>query len=49
MLGKTTVYSKMYEKEIARLRVENPEMSDEYADDEEFFEERFSTMDGDDL
>ena len=48
MLGKTTVYSKMYEEEIARLRVESPELSDGYGDDEEFFEERFAvTVDGD--
>lgn len=50
MLGKTTVYSKMYEDEIARLRVESPELSDEYEDDEEFFENRFaSSEDGEDL
>lgn len=49
MLGKTTVYSKMYEDEIARLRVESPDMSREYDDDEEFFENRFgATEDGDD-
>ena len=42
MLGKTTVYSKMYEDEIARLRVESPELSNEYTDDEEFFESRFA-------
>lgn len=49
MLGKTTVYSKMYDKEIARLRVESPELSGEYEDDEEFFEERFaSDEDGED-
>ena len=48
MLGKTTVYSKMYDEEIARLRVESPDLSDEYSDDEEFFEERFSdSEDGD--
>lgn len=50
MLGKTTVYSKMYEEEVARLRVESPELSGEYADDEEFFEERFSSVeDGESL
>lgn len=50
MLGKTTVYSKMYEDEIARLRVESPDLSDEYDDDEEFFENRFaSSEDGEDL
>lgn len=42
MLGKTTVYSKMYEEEIARLRVENPELSDEYENDDDFIEERFA-------
>lgn len=47
MLGKTTVYSKMYEKEIARLRVEDPTLSGEYEDDEEFFENRFAVEDGD--
>lgn len=47
MLGKTTVYSKMYEKEIARLRVEDPALSGEYEDDEEFFENRFAVEDGD--
>lgn len=47
MLNKTTVYSKMYDEEIARLRVENPELSDEHEDDNEFFEERFAqTEDG---
>lgn len=47
MLGKTTVYSKMYEKEIARLRVEDPTLSGEYEDDEEFFENRFAVEEGD--
>ena len=48
MLGKTTVYSKMYENEIARLRVEDPSLSGEYEDDEDFFENRFaSEEDGD--
>ena len=47
MLGKTTVYSKMYEEEIARLRVEDPSLSGEYEDDEEFFENRFAVEDGD--
>lgn len=42
MLGKTTVYSKMYEEEIARLRVENPELSSEYDNDDEFIEERYA-------
>lgn len=42
MLGKTTVYSKMYDEEIARLRVEDPELSAEYDDNEEFFENRFA-------
>lgn len=42
MLGKTTVYSKMYDSEIARLRVESPELSSEYEDDEDFFESRFA-------
>ena len=42
--------TKMYEDEIARLRVESPELSDEYEDDEEFFENRFaSSEDGEDL
>lgn len=50
MLGKTTVYSKMYEEEIARLRVEDPSLSGEYEDDEEFFENRFAAEeDGGDL
>lgn len=48
MLGKTTVYSKMYEEEIARLRVESPDLSSEYDDNDDFFEERFSAAeDGD--
>lgn len=48
MLGKTTVYSRMYEDEIARLRVESPELSGEYEDDNDFFENRFAGMeDGD--
>lgn len=48
MLGKTTVYSQMYEDEIARLRVESPDLSSEYADDEDFFESRFTVdEDGD--
>ena len=42
MLGKTTVYSKMYDEEIARLRVESPALSDEFEDDNDFIEERFS-------
>lgn len=41
MLGKTTIYSRMYEEEIARLRVEDPTLSDEYENDEDFFENRF--------
>ena len=42
MLGKTTVYSKMYDDEIRRLRVESPDMSVEFDADEDFFEHRFS-------
>lgn len=50
MLGKTTVYSRMYEEEIARLRVESPELSGEYEDDNDFIEERFSAVeDGENL
>lgn len=49
MLGKTNVYSKMYEDEIARLRVEDPGLSGEYEDDEDFFEARFAPEDGEDV
>lgn len=50
MLGKTTVYSRMYDEEIARLRVESPELSGEYEDDNDFIEERFSAAeDGENL
>lgn len=50
MLGKNEVYSKMYEDEIARLRVEKPDISYEYDDDESFFEAAFSNVeDGDDV
>lgn len=50
MLGKTTVYSRMYDEEIARLRVENPTLSGEYEDDNDFIEERFSAVeDGENL
>lgn len=48
MLGKTTVYSKMYDDEIARLRVESPDLSSEYESDDDFIEERFAVSeDGD--
>jgi len=40
MLGLKTAYSKMYEKEIERLRVEKPEFGDE--EDEALFNEVFS-------
>ncbi len=46
MLGYKNAYSKIYEDEIAKMRVERPEFDDE--DDESFFEDVFSEAGNDD-
>ena len=46
MLKIKNSYSKLYEDEIARLRVERPEYTAE--DDEDFFQDVFSGGDDDD-
>lgn len=43
MLGKKNAYSALYEKEIAKKRIERPEFSDE--DDETFFSDAFGEED----
>lgn len=45
MLGKKNLYSRLYEEEVAKMRVERPEFVDE--DDEEFVEDVLSSYDGD--
>lgn len=46
MLGKKNAYSTLYEKEIAKLRLERPEFDDD--DDETFFSDTFGEDDQDD-